>query len=230
MSAERFAEAAGAGIDGPPQTPLPVPEELSTSFLEAVWHNMPWTTTSWMGQEISSTPTDLFAYQELLSRTRVDWVIETCPQAGGRSLFLANTCEALGHGNVISVGATPAPDGLAHPRLRHVTGSIADRKTAAELRSTIGDGTVMAILAGRLDRPGTVAEFETVAPHVPVGAYVVVADTVVNGNPVWTGFGPGPAEAVKNILRRHGEFVQDNTVQTFSLSFDPGGYLRRVAD
>ena len=44
---------------------------------------------------------------------------------------------------------------------------------------------------------------------MPVGSYVVVTDTIVNGHPVWPAFGPGPAEAVKQILTRHGEFVAD---------------------
>ena len=39
--------------------------------------------------------------------------------------------------------------------------------------------------------------FEAYAPLVPVGSYVIVADTIVNGNPVWTGFGPGPKEALQ---------------------------------
>ncbi len=48
-------------------------------------------------------------------------------------------------------------------------------------------------------------EFQAYAPLVPVGSYVVVADTVVNGHPVWPAFGPGPLEAVKQILAADGE-------------------------
>ena len=61
-----------------------------------------------------------------------------------------------------------------------------------------------------------------------MGSYVVVTDTVVNGHPVWTGFGPGPAEAVKQILTRHGDFVADPAMEKYSLTFNPNGYLRRV--
>ena len=53
------------------------------------------------------------------------------------------------------------------------------------------------------------AEFEGLAPLVPVGSYVIVTDTIVNGHPVWPAFGPGPAEAVKKILSQHGDFVAD---------------------
>jgi cephalosporin hydroxylase len=52
---------------------------------------------------------------------------------------------------------------------------------------------------------------------------------VVNGRPVWPSFGPGPGEAVKQILARHGDFVPDPAMEKYALSFNPGGFLRRVA-
>ena len=66
------------------------------------------------------------------------------------------------------------------------------------------------------------------APLVPVGSYVVVTDTIVNGHPVWPAFGPGPTEAVKQILSSHGEFVSDSRMEKYSLTFNPGGFLHRV--
>lgn len=57
---------------------------------------------------------------------------------------------------------------------------------------------------------------------------MIVTDTVVNGNPVWAGFGPGPAEAVKQILGRNGNFASDPEMEKYHLSFNPAGYLRRV--
>ena len=63
---------------------------------------------------------------------------------------------------------------------------------------------------------------------MPVGSYVIVADTVVNGRPVWPAFGPGPAEAVKRILAMHGNFVADPLMEKYSSTFNPGGFLKRV--
>ena len=40
--------------------------------------------------------------------------------------------------------------------------------------------------------------------------------------------GLGPAEAVKQILTRHGDFVSDPAMEKYSLTFNPNGYLRRV--
>ena len=40
--------------------------------------------------------------------------------------------------------------------------------------------------------------------------------------------GPGPAEAVKQVLTGRGEFVPDPAMEKHSLTFNPGGFLRRV--
>jgi cephalosporin hydroxylase len=45
---------------------------------------------------------------------------------------------------------------------------------------------------------------------------------------VWPAFGPGPAEAVKKILSLYGEFVADPLLEKYSLTFNPGGFLKRV--
>jgi cephalosporin hydroxylase len=69
--------------------------------------------------------------------------------------------------------------------------------------------------------------FRNYAPLVPVGSYVVVEDTILEGNPVWAGFGPGPAVAVEQIVDA-GEFVRDPSLERFGLTFNVGGFLKRV--
>jgi cephalosporin hydroxylase len=206
-----------------------VPEELEVAFTEAVWRNLPWTSTTWLGRRITTAPTDLLAYQEAIASVRPDWVVETGTGDGGRALFLASICELVGHGQVLSVGAVHGPDLPQHPRLRYHTGAPHDRETGAAVRGIVGEaGRALVVLGSLADRPTTHSEFELYAPLVPVGSYVVVADTIVNGHPVWPAFGPGPLEAVKQVLTRHGEFVQDPAMEKYSLSFNRGGYLRRV--
>jgi len=63
---------------------------------------------------------------------------------------------------------------------------------------------------------------------VPVGSYVIVENTIVNGHPVWPGFGPGPLEAVKRILAANGDFVSDTKMEKFGLTFNPDGFLKRT--
>ena len=66
MSTAKFAESARAGVDGFPEAPTPVPEELAAGFTEAVWRSLPWTQTSWLGRRVTTAPTDLLAYQEVI--------------------------------------------------------------------------------------------------------------------------------------------------------------------
>ena len=62
-----------------------------------------------------------------------------------------------------------------------------------------------------------------------MGSYVVVENTVVRGRQVGSVFGPGPYEATIAILGRHGDFVPDPVGERYTLTFNRGGFLRRVA-
>ncbi len=61
-----------------------------------------------------------------------------------------------------------------------------------------------------------------------VGSYVVVENTVVHGRPVASNFGLGPWEAVNGILERHREFVSDPRWERYTVTFNKGGYLKRM--
>ena len=229
MSIETFAEGAAAGIhDGRPLTPTPMPDELKWAFTEAVWRSLPWTKTTWLGRQMTTAPTDLLAYQEMITNVRPDWVIETGTGDGARALFLASMCELVGHGEVLSIGDTTGDDLPRHPRLRYQRSAAHDDDTIAAVRATVGEARAVVLLGSCADRATTVREFEAYAPLVPVGSYVVVTDTIVNGHPVWPAFGPGPAEAVKQVLLGHGEFTPDPVMEKYSLTFNPSGFLKRV--
>lgn len=229
LSATAFADAAAGARDGMPSTPTPVPDELKWAFTEAVWRNLPWTGTTWLGRAIATAPTDLLAYQEMIFRARPDWVIEIGTGDGGRALFLASMCDLVGHGEVVSIDDAHGDELPDHTRLRYLTGVAEAPATVEAVRSLVESAAnTVVVLGGKADRVKTDAQFEAYAPIVSVGSYVVVADTIVNGHPVWPGFGPGPAEAVKQILNTHGEFVADPGMEKYSLTFNPGGFLLRV--
>lgn len=229
MSARAFVDAAAAAGDGPPESRSPIPDDAATEFVDAFWHSMVWTTSSWLGVPVTTPPTDLMAYQELVERVRPDVVVETGTGAGGRALFLASVCELVGHGRVVSVG--DAPDGARprHPRLHYVTGPPTAPATVDEVRRVAGDaGRALVVLGSTRDKDELLREFEAYESLVPVGSYVVVENTVVNGNPVWPGFGPGPAEAARTIVGEHGGFEFDRDLERYGLTFNRGGFLRRV--
>jgi cephalosporin hydroxylase len=183
-----------------------------------------------MGRTITTPPTDLVAYQEIITSVRPDWVIDTSTSDDdARALYLASICELVGHGNVLSVRPETAAQLPQHSRLRYCFGAATAKETVDAVRETVGDDRAVVVLGSRADRATTVREFEAYAPLVPVGSYVVVAETIVNGHPVWPAFGPGPLEGVKQILGQFGGFVADPTLEKYSLTFNPGGYLKRVS-
>ncbi len=228
LSTKVFDEVARQGVDGLPESPTPVPDELKVAFTEAVWRNLPWTGTTWLGRRVTTAPTDLFAYQEVIAAARPDWVIETGTGDGGRALFLASICELVGHGQVFSIDDEAGPDLPQHPRLRYHTGRPHEASTVEEVAAVVSDEAALVILGSLSDRVRTHNEFDAYHRFVPVGSYVVIADTIVNGHPVWPAFGPGPMEAVKQVLGRRGEFVADPAMEKYSLTFNPGGFLRRL--
>ncbi|MEQ1785434.1 MAG: CmcI family methyltransferase [Acidimicrobiales bacterium] len=230
LTAEIFGQAAAAPEpDGIPSQPVPVPDDLRLSFVESVWRSLAWEQTTWLGRPLPTAPTDLLAYQQLLTEIRPDWIIETGTGDGGRTLFLASMCDLLDHGQVISVGEGLSEDLPIHPRVRYVDGPPDAPATVERATSSIGpDERALVVLGSRGERTAVEREFEAYSPFVPVGSYVIVADTALNGNPVWPGFGPGPGEALRQILLRHGEFYADPEPERYALTFNPGGFLKRL--
>jgi cephalosporin hydroxylase len=230
MTATAFANAqSAAGPDGRPDEPAPMAEDLRASFVEAYWRTLVWRNTTWLGQRVPIPPTDLVTYQEIVATVRPDVIIETGTGGGGRALFLASVCEAIDHGRVISVDPKLGDDLPQHPRLTYLEGQAHADSTLDQVRGLVGDGSNgFVILGSRGSAQRMKREFDAYCGFAGVGSYVVIEDTILNGHPVFPGFGPGPAEGANRALAEHGEFVVDSAMEKHALTFNPGGFLRRV--
>jgi cephalosporin hydroxylase len=212
------------------QAPTPLSDELKLAAIEAVWDHQAWRATTWLGHPVNRYPADLHVYQELLTDVRPDLVVVAGddPGLGGRSLFVASVCEQLGHGRVVAVGRGDESERPRHARVVHITGPPEDPAVAQHVAALASGRAGAMVILGLSDVTRVVSAFEHYAPLVPVGGYVVVENTVVNGRPVVPSFGPGPHEAVVAILGRYGDFVPDPGGERYTLTFNRGGYLRRV--
>jgi cephalosporin hydroxylase len=189
-----------------------------------------WEATSWLGHRAQKCPLDLWIYQEILAATRPQVVIETGTNRGGSALFFASIFDLLGEGRVVTIDIEEQPDRPVHPRIEYVLGSSSDPAVAAGVLEVVpAQERVMVVLDSDHSRDHVWDELKLYAPRVTVGCYLVVEDTNVNGNPVFPSFGPGPAEAVREFLAEHPEFSVDRGCEKFFLTFNPGGYLRRVS-
>lgn len=189
-----------------------------------------WNDTSWLGRPVLKTPLDLWSYQEIIVATIPELIIETGTYKGGSALFLATVCEALGHGRVVSIDVERAADPPSHMRLEFWTGSSVDPAIVARAAQAAAAARgVLVILDSDHDERHVLAELRAYSPMVPVGGWLIVEDTNVNGHPVLGAHGPGPMEAVRRFLAEDPRFEADERrAGKFLLTFNPGGYLRRV--
>jgi cephalosporin hydroxylase/GT2 family glycosyltransferase len=210
--------------------PAPVPDEVKLAAIESVWDHQAWRDASWLGHPVNRYPADLHVYQELLARLRPSLVVLAAEDQGlaGRALYAASVCDQLGHGRVVAVGGQDTPGRPDHPRISYVAGAPESPDVGAEVAKLVSEPPDALVILGLGATPRVVAAFDRYAPLVPVGGYVVVENTVVNGRPVRPGFAPGPYEAVEAVLGRGDDFVADPAGERYTVTFNRNGYLKRV--
>lgn len=182
---------------------------------------------SWFGHPLQKCPLDLWVYQELLVRTRPDFVIETGTWRGGSALYLAMILDHIGHGRVLTVDVNVQPDRPEHARIAYLTGSSIDPMVLARVRDEVGGHRVMVVLDSDHRADHVYGELIAYSPLVQAGDYLIVEDTNVNGHPTYPDFGPGPMEGLDRFLLENDEFVIDRRCERFLLTLYPRGYLRR---
>jgi cephalosporin hydroxylase len=209
--------------------PVLVPDEVKYAAIEAMWDRHAWRDATWLGRPVNRYPTDLHSYQELLVDVRPGAVVLVGDDPGlaGRALHAASVLELGGiDGRVVAVGGTAAevPD---HPRITAVPGDALAADVVDRVRLEVaGAGAVVFLGLGAAER--VLRGFDLYSPLVPVDGYVVVENTVVNGRPVESSFGPGPHEGVVAVLSHHPDWVPDVAYERYSITFNKNGFLRRM--
>lgn len=208
------------------------PENVIAAF-HRLFHKRGETTynnTRWLGTDIQKCPLDLFVFQEILYETRPDVLVETGTFKGGSALYFASLFDLMNHGRVITVDIEDQPVKPKHPRITYLLGSSTSDEILAKIHGLIAPGEkVMVTLDSNHARDHVIKELNLYAPLVSAGCYLVVEDTHFNGHPILPKFGPGPMEAVSEFLATGGaSFARDASREKYLLTFNPGGFLRRV--
>lgn len=191
-------------------------------------HDSTWARTYWRGVPVLKCPLDLWVYQEILTETRPDLIVETGTFGGGSAYYLANVCDLIGKGTIVTIDVDPQQGLPEHDRVTYVTGSSVDEEIVADLRRRAeGTQSVMVILDSDHRRDHVLRELELYSPLVTRGCYLIVEDTNINGHPVAPRFGPGPLEALTDFLAGNDDFEVDASREKLLLTFNPSGYLRR---
>jgi cephalosporin hydroxylase len=226
---EAFGKLAEADLSGRRPSPT-VRRAVVDQFHRLYYHSggRTWKNTSFFGVPVRKTPLDLWLYQELLHAVRPDVLIEAGTKFGGSAYYFARLFDLLDHGRVITIDVEPQPDRPEHPRLTYLTGSSADPAVADRVRELIAGGRAVVVLDSKHRRKHVLAELRLWSPFVPVGSYIVVEDSHADGHPVTTHIGAGPWDAITDFLAETDDFVIDESMHKFFMTFNPRGYLKRV--
>ena len=185
--------------------------------------------TYWLGVRVDKCPLDLWIYQELLFEHRPEVIVETGTATGGSALFFASILDLIGgSGRVVTIDVDDQFDRPTHDRIEYLDGSSVAAETLARVAEIVGERTAMVFLDSDHTRNHVLAELRAYRSFVQPGGYLVVEDTNLNGRPVSPEFGPGPGEAVDAFLSEDDRFARDSGCEKFYLTFNPGGYLKRL--
>lgn len=227
-----FISSGAAGLDIPVKVAgLADPNAVVTAF--HLWFydhgKTTWDNTHWLGTPIEKTPLDMEIYQEILWETKPDVLIETGTLRGGSAYFFASIFELMKHGRVLTIDIVKESARPQHPRITYLTGDSVGSETLAAVRRALKPGErVMVSLDSLHTKDHVLREMELYGPLVTKGNYMVVEDSNVNGHPIYPGVGPGPTEAIEAYRSRHDDFVPDSSREKYGLTFNPGGWLKKV--
>jgi len=189
----------------------------------------PWHNTRWLGTKVLKCPLDLWTYQEIMFEIKPDIIIECGTADGGGTMFFASMCDLVNNGHVITVDYRQRENLPNHDRITYITGSSISDEVISRVKSAIKpDDKVMVVLDSDHSKAHVLEELRLYGQLVTLGSYLVTEDTNINGRPVAPDFGPGPAEAVEEFLSENKSFVVDKSREKFLLTFNPGGYLKKI--
>lgn len=198
----------------------------------------------WLGVPVIQFPQDLVALQEVIWRTRPDWIVETGVAHGGSLVFSASMLELLGgEGKVLGIDIDIREHNRkrleAHPlfhRIELIEGNAASDDVAARATGMV-NGRVLVILDSNHTHKHVLRELQLYSPLVKADGYLVVFDTSIEEAPdelfndkPW-GRGNNPMTAVREFLEGNPRFEVDTDIEArLQITVAPSGWLRCVAD
>ncbi|MDF5734215.1 MULTISPECIES: CmcI family methyltransferase [unclassified Nostoc] len=187
-----------------------------------------WQKTYWMGIPVYKCPLDLWIYQEIIFKIKPEIIIETGTLYGGSALFLAQMCDIIRNGEIVSIDIQERPNRPQHPRISYWLGSsTSDAMIEQVRRKTANKSSVVVILDSDHRAEHVLQELYLYSPFVTPGSYLIVEDTNINGHPVYSEYGPGPMEAVQAFMQEDSSFDIDQECEKLYLTFNPSGYLKK---
>jgi cephalosporin hydroxylase len=185
---------------------------------------------SWLGHQTGKLPSDLWIYQELIFSLRPDFIVECGTHKGGSALYLSHICQLLGHGKVITIDLYPKENRPSHKNLTYVNGSSISSNTFDTLDRLIPPhSNVLVILDSDHSKDHVLAELALYSKLIPIGGFIVVEDSFLNGHPSHNDFGEGPMEAIEEFLKINKNFIIQRSYEKFLFTLNRNGFLKRIS-
>lgn len=237
-SQEKEDEAPAASAPAPAPAPAPAqlpPDELIQQF-HKLWYTTPttWEKNTWLGIPTQQNPMDVWILQELLFKTKPDFVVECGAFHGGSAALWAMILREINpNGKIISIDIA---DNMAEARklpvvkerVEFIIASSTAPETVAKVKEKVKGKKVLLILDSDHSKQHVLNELNAYWDIVPVGGYINVQDSDVNGHPVPWAWGPGPMEALKEFLATNDRFRIDLSQERMLFTMHPNGWLERV--
>lgn len=214
--------------------PLEKQKEFALLFHQlGIWQQM-W----FLGIPIQKNPNDLWMMQQILYETKPQIIVETGTFRGGSALYFAHILSGLGlkDSRIITIDIEDVrAEAAAYPMWQqHVTfvhGSSTDPDIVAEVHRLAAGKRAMVVLDSVHEKAHVLAELRAYASLVSDRHYLIVEDTNSDGVPVFPG-SVGPTAAVLDFLKtpEGQDFEQDVSREALVLTFNPGGWLRRITE
>lgn len=184
----------------------------------------------WMGEKIIKSPFDCWIYQEIIHKTRPDFIIELGVMFGGSSLFFANMLDLIDHGELIGIDIdlSKATE-IDHPRITYLEASSTAPETIQKLKSIIGNKSCLVIADSDHEKGHVLKELELYAQFIPIGGYLVAEDSINDPMKFHPVPNEGPQAAAIEFLKDNNSFIADTYyAEKYILSINPYGYLKRI--
>lgn len=189
------------------------------------------TEVSWMGVTARKMVLDAWIYQQMIHELRPEIIIEIGNAEGGSTKFLANMLDLVGAGEVIAVDIDHSIFEVIHPRIRTVTGDSLSAETLARVEDLARGRQGLVIHDGDHSHAHVLRDLRAYAKFVRMGSYFIVEDTISDLFRAGDGIGNvnGPLCAVEEFIREDSCFQVDQSREQFVLTFNPRGFLKRIA-
>jgi cephalosporin hydroxylase len=163
-------------------------------------------------------------------------IIETGTSAGGSALFLADMCKLFGCGEVVTIDIRDCKyekdlNNFRDSNITFIIGSSTSQDVYEKVKEIAAKKkSVMVVLDALHTKEHVLNEMELYGQLVTKGNYMIVEDTNFNGHPIVVPHSnyEGPWEAVETYFQKHSDFIMDKSKETHLMTFNPGGYLKKI--